>query len=76
MRDEARKGNRVVLCGVWGLISHSPHLSEPLLAETAWAFFFYTVFSSLCFPPFQSPARVTQWFLLRPTVWVLCQPRH
>lgn len=53
MRDEARKGNRVALCGVWGLISHSPHLSEPLLAETAWAFFFFFTlyFLLFAFPP-------------------------
>lgn len=50
MRDEARKGNRVTLCGVWGLISDSPHLSEPLLAETAWAFFFTLYFLLFAFP--------------------------
>lgn len=52
MRDEARKGNRVALCGVWGLISDFLHLSEPLLAETAWAFFFFTLYFLLfAFPP-------------------------
>lgn len=58
MRDEARKGNGVTLCGVWGLTCGSPHLPETPLAETAWAFFFlHCIFISLLPPlPISTPS--------------------